>query len=153
SGTGNPRPGSTTSCKSKMLDGPARRRVQLSSGQGRRRPPRCPVSSTRSCPAMLAELTAFALVGIDAVLVEVEVDAAAGLPKTIPVGRPGPGRVRGRPPHGARPGNPRLPVPRGAHHSESGHRRSKDAGAFDLPIALGMLVATGQLLPEQLRDF
>src|SRR5213593_4255331 len=29
----------------------------------------------------------------------------------------------------------------------------KDAGAFDLPIALGLLVATGQLLPEQLRDF
>ena len=28
----------------------------------------------------------------------------------------------------------------------------KDAGAFDLPIALGLLVATGQLLPEQLRD-
>src|SRR5207247_7886424 len=24
--------------------------------------------------------------------------------------------------------------------------------AFDLPIALGMLVATGQLLPEQIRD-
>ncbi|MHB1422384.1 MAG: magnesium chelatase domain-containing protein [Gemmataceae bacterium] len=29
----------------------------------------------------------------------------------------------------------------------------KDAEAFDLPIGLGMLVATGQLLPEQLRDF
>jgi hypothetical protein len=29
----------------------------------------------------------------------------------------------------------------------------KDAGAFDLPIALGLLVATGQVLPEQLRDF
>jgi magnesium chelatase family protein len=29
----------------------------------------------------------------------------------------------------------------------------KDAGGFDLPIALGLLVATGQLLPEQLRDF
>jgi magnesium chelatase family protein len=29
----------------------------------------------------------------------------------------------------------------------------KDAGSFDLPIALGLLVATGQLLPEQLRDF
>jgi magnesium chelatase family protein len=28
----------------------------------------------------------------------------------------------------------------------------KDAGGFDLPIALGMLVATRQLLPEQLRD-
>jgi magnesium chelatase family protein len=29
----------------------------------------------------------------------------------------------------------------------------KDAGAFDLPIALGLLVATGQLLPEQLREY
>jgi magnesium chelatase family protein len=29
----------------------------------------------------------------------------------------------------------------------------KDAGAFDLPIALGLLVATGQLLPEHLRDY
>src|SRR5437867_8573349 len=29
----------------------------------------------------------------------------------------------------------------------------KDAGSFDLPIALGLLVATGQLLPEQLQDF
>src|SRR5436309_15014110 len=29
----------------------------------------------------------------------------------------------------------------------------KDAGGFDLPIALGLLVATGQLLPEQLTDF
>src|SRR6185369_13845941 len=28
----------------------------------------------------------------------------------------------------------------------------KEATAFDLPIALGMLVATGQLLPEQLID-
>src|SRR5262249_25260681 len=28
----------------------------------------------------------------------------------------------------------------------------KDAGGFDLPIALALLVATGQLLPEQLRD-
>ena len=27
----------------------------------------------------------------------------------------------------------------------------KDAGGFDLPIALGLLVATGQLLPEQLQ--
>src|SRR5438046_2415379 len=29
----------------------------------------------------------------------------------------------------------------------------KDAGGFDLPIALGLLTATGQLLPEHLRDF
>ena len=37
---------------------------------------------------MLAKLSAFALVGIDAVPVEIEVDAAAGLPKTILVGLP-----------------------------------------------------------------
>jgi magnesium chelatase family protein len=29
----------------------------------------------------------------------------------------------------------------------------KNAGGFDLPIALGMLVATGQLLPEQVKDW
>ncbi len=37
---------------------------------------------------MLAKLSAFALVGIDAMPVEVEVDTAAGLPKTILVGLP-----------------------------------------------------------------
>ena len=37
---------------------------------------------------MLAKLHTFALVGIDALPVEVEVDAAAGLPKTILVGMP-----------------------------------------------------------------
>ncbi|MBL8799072.1 MAG: YifB family Mg chelatase-like AAA ATPase [Planctomycetia bacterium] len=103
---------------------------------------------------MLAKLGAFALVGIDAVPVEVEVDAAAGLPKTILVGLP------------------ELAVRESIHRIERalanlGYQRPsgrtiinlapadlrKDAGAFDLPIAMGMLVATGQLLPEQLRDF
>jgi magnesium chelatase family protein len=103
---------------------------------------------------MLAKLSAFALVGIDAVPVEVEVDVAAGLPKTILVGLP------------------ELAVRESVHRIERalanlGYQRpsgrtivnlapadlKKDAGAFDLPIALGMLVATGQLLPEQMRDF
>jgi magnesium chelatase family protein len=103
---------------------------------------------------MLAKLRAFALVGIDALPVDVEVDAAAGLPKTILVGLP------------------ELAVRESVHRIERalanlGYQRPvgrtiinlapadlrKDAGAFDLPIALGMLVATGQLLPEQLRDF
>src|SRR5215469_11856489 len=38
--------------------------------------------------AMLAKLNTFALVGIDAVPVEAEVDASAGLPKTVLVGLP-----------------------------------------------------------------
>ncbi len=103
---------------------------------------------------MLAKLNAFALVGIDAVPVEVEVDASAGLPKTVLVGLP------------------ELAVKESIHRIERalanlGYDRptgrtvinlapadlKKDAGNFDLPIALGMLVATGQLLPEQLRDF
>lgn len=37
---------------------------------------------------MLAQLKAFCLVGIDAVPVDVEVDTAHGLPKTILVGLP-----------------------------------------------------------------
>jgi magnesium chelatase family protein len=102
---------------------------------------------------MLAKLNTFALVGIDGVPVEVEVDAAAGLPKTVLVGLP------------------ELAVKESVHRIERalanlGYDRHpgrtvinlapadlrKDAGAFDLPIALGLLVATGQLLPEQLRE-
>jgi magnesium chelatase family protein len=103
---------------------------------------------------MLAKLNTFALVGIEAVPVEVEVDAAAGLPKTVLVGLP------------------EMAVKESVHRIERalanlGYQRHpgrlvinlapadlrKDAGGFDLPIALGILVATGQLLPEQLRDF
>jgi magnesium chelatase family protein len=103
---------------------------------------------------MLAKLNTFALVGIDGVPVEVEVDASAGLPKTVLVGLP------------------ELAVKESIHRIERalanlGYDRHpgrtvinlapadlrKDAGGFDLPIALGLLVATGQLLPDQLRDF
>src|SRR5579885_920012 len=103
---------------------------------------------------MLAKLNTFALVGIDAVPVEVEVDVSAGLPKTVLVGLP------------------ELAVRESIHRIERalanlGYDRhpgrtvinlapadlKKDAGSFDLPIALGLLVATGQLLPEQLREW
>src|SRR5947209_10722683 len=102
---------------------------------------------------MLAKLNTFALVGIDAVPVEAEVDVSDGLPKTILVGLP------------------EMAVKESIHRIERaldnlGYQRHpgrivinlapadlrKDAGGFDLPIALGLLVATGQLLPEQLRD-
>jgi magnesium chelatase family protein len=103
---------------------------------------------------MLAKLNTFALVGIDGLPVEVEVDVSAGLPKTVLVGLP------------------EMAVKESVHRIERalanlGYERhpgrtvinlapadlKKDAGAFDLPIALGLLVATGQILPEQLRDF
>src|SRR5205814_9659934 len=105
--------------------------------------------------SMLAKLNTFALVGIDAVPVEVEVDNSyAQLPKTIIVGLP------------------ELAVRESVHRIERAlanlryERPSgrtvvnlapadlpKAAGAFDLPIAVGLLVATGQLLPEQLKDY
>ena len=103
---------------------------------------------------MLAKLNTFALLGIDAVPVEVEVDASAGLPKTVLVGLP------------------ELAVKESIHRIERalanlGYDRpsgrtvinlapadlKKDASAFDLPIAMGLLAATGQLLPEQVKEF
>jgi magnesium chelatase family protein len=103
---------------------------------------------------MLAKLNSFALVGIDALPVEAEVDTSAGLPKTILVGMP------------------ELAVRESIHRIERalanlGYDRhagrtvinlapadlKKETAGFDLPIALGLLVATGQLLPEQLKDF
>src|SRR4051794_12996959 len=103
---------------------------------------------------MLAKLNTFALVGIDAVPVEAEVDVSPGLPKTVLVGLP------------------EAAVRESVHRVERalvnlGYTRhpgrtvinlapadlKKDAGGFDLPIALALLVATKQLLPELLRDF
>ncbi|HQR07305.1 MAG TPA: YifB family Mg chelatase-like AAA ATPase [Gemmatales bacterium] len=102
---------------------------------------------------MLAKLKTFALVGIDAIPVEVEVDVAAGLPKTILVGLP------------------EAAVKESTHRIERalanlGFQRptgrcvinlapadlKKDAGSFDLPIAIGMLIGTGQLAADDMND-
>src|SRR6202162_5764072 len=103
---------------------------------------------------MLAKLNTFALVGIDAAPVEAEVDVSAGLPKTVLVGLPEPA-VRESIHRIERAlvnlGYARHPGRTVINLAPADLR--KDAGGFDLPIALGLLVATGQLLPEQLRDF
>jgi magnesium chelatase family protein len=103
---------------------------------------------------MLAKLSTFALVGIEGVPVEVEVDASAGLPKTVLVGLPEPAvkesihRIERAL---ANLGYDRHPGRTVINLAPADLR--KDAGGFDLPIALGLLVATGQILPEQLHDF
>src|SRR6478752_2958045 len=104
---------------------------------------------------MLAKLYTFSLVGIEAVPVEVEVDVSAGaLPKTILVGLP------------------EAAVKESTHRVEralanSGFIRPhdrvvinlapaelpKDAGSFDLPIALGMLAGSGQLASELFEQY
>ncbi len=103
---------------------------------------------------MLARLRTFGLQGIDAFGVDVEVDATGGIPKTVLVGLPeqavkesihrieramanlGFNRPRGRTIINLAPAD-----------------QKKEAGAFDLPIALGLLVATGQLPVSAVEGF
>ena len=103
---------------------------------------------------MLAKLNTFALVGIDAVPVEVEVDnTPSNTPKTVIVGLPE-ASVRESIHRVERAlWNLRYQLPDGRtviNLAPADLR--KDAGAFDLPIALGLLVATRQLRPEHLDD-
>jgi len=103
---------------------------------------------------MLAKLNTFALVGIEAVPIDVEVDVSpAGLPKTVLVGLA------------------EAAVKESTHRVERAIVNSgfqlpgnrvvinlapadlpKDASSFDLPIALGMLAATGQFASERLAN-
>jgi magnesium chelatase family protein len=103
---------------------------------------------------VLAKLNTFALVGIDAVPVEVEVDNSyAQMPKTVLVGLPE-ASVREsihRMERALVNLGYQLPDGRTVINLAPADLR-KDAGAFDLPIALGLLVATRQLRPEQLDD-
>jgi len=104
---------------------------------------------------MLAKLKTYSLLGIDALPVEVEVDVSpAGLPKTVLVGLP------------------EQAVKESTHRVEraivnSGFQRPqnrvvinlapadlpKDAASFDLPIALGILVGSGQVDSEVLAQY
>ena len=104
---------------------------------------------------MLAKLFTYSLFGIEARAVEVEVDISSGsLPRTILVGLA------------------EAAVRESTHRIEralvnSGYVRPtdrivislspadlpKDAASFDLPIALGLLVASGQLQGEKFKEF
>jgi magnesium chelatase family protein len=104
---------------------------------------------------MLAQLRTFSLVGIEALPVEVEVDISPGaLPKTVLVGLP------------------EAAVKESTHRVEralvnSGFQRPQDrvvinlapaelpkqAASFDLPITLGLLAGSGQLVSEKFRDY
>ncbi|MCS7168185.1 MAG: YifB family Mg chelatase-like AAA ATPase [Gemmatales bacterium] len=95
---------------------------------------------------MLARLKTFALVGIDAVPVDVEVDVSAGLPKTVLVGLPEAAvresthRIeRALANLGFHPPQARIVV------NLAPADLRKDAASFDLPIALGILLSSGQI--------
>jgi magnesium chelatase family protein len=95
---------------------------------------------------MLAAVRSAALVGIDAYEVIVEVDAAQGLPQWTIVGLAASAVKESRERVGAALVNSgfRVPSKRITVNLAPADIR-KDGTAFDLPIAIGILVATGQL--------
>src|SRR3954466_13361535 len=102
---------------------------------------------------MLAAVRSAALVGIDAFDVTVEVDAAAGLPQWTIVGLAASSVKESRERAGAALVNSGFQVPpRRITVNLAPADVRKDGTAFDLPIALGILVATGQLPEERLSD-
>jgi magnesium chelatase family protein len=95
---------------------------------------------------MLASVRSAALIGIDAYDVIVEVDAAPGLPQWTIVGLAAGAVKESRERVGAALLNSGFDVPpRRITVNLAPADVRKEGSAFDLPIALGILVATGQL--------
>lgn len=100
----------------------------------------------------MARVTSFALQGIDGYPVDVEVDVANGLPSLSIVGLPDAAVSEARERVRAAIRNSGLDFPnrRVTVNLAPAHVR-KEGPAFDLPIALGLLAATGQIRFEALQ--
>lgn len=102
---------------------------------------------------MLAAVRSAALIGIDAYDVIVEVDAAAGLPQWTIVGLAAGAVKESRERVGAALVNSGFDVPpRRITVNLAPADIRKEGTAFDLPIAVGILVATGQLGADALLE-
>jgi len=103
---------------------------------------------------MLATVLSSAVHGIDALLVEVEVDIASGLPQMAVVGLPegavkeSKDRVRSA----LKNSGYEFP-PRKITINLAPADIKKEGSAYDLPIALGILAAGGTLPPAKLREY
>jgi magnesium chelatase family protein len=98
---------------------------------------------------VLATIRCAAVIGIDAYDVSVEVDCARGLPQFTVVGLPAGAVKESRERVSAAIVNSGFDLPaRRLTVNLAPADRKKDGTGFDLPIALGVLVATGQLAPE-----
>ncbi len=102
---------------------------------------------------MLARVRSAAVLGIDAYPVEVEVDITNGLPSFSTVGLPQGAVKEGRERVNAALQNAGFgfPLKRITVNLAPADVR-KDGSAFDLPIAIGLLAASGQLPQEPLRQ-
>lgn len=102
---------------------------------------------------MLAAVRSAALVGIDAYGVTVEVDSAMGLPQWTVVGLPAGSVKESRERVGSALVNSGFVVPpRKLTVNLAPADVRKEGTAFDLPIAIAILVATGQLTQESISN-
>ncbi len=104
---------------------------------------------------MLATIGSAALLGIDAVSVQIEVNTGeTGVPNLILVGLPDAAVKESEDRVFSALSNSglRMPRTRTTINLAPGDLR-KEGAIYDLPIALGILVATGQLLCEKLADY
>src|SRR5438132_2002245 len=98
---------------------------------------------------MSAKVYSASLVGLDAALIEVEVDISGGLPKTIIVGLPDMAvqEARGRVKSAIRNSNAIFP-PSHISVNLAPADLPKNGSHFDLPIAISVLLNSGQIFFE-----
>ncbi len=103
---------------------------------------------------MLATVMSATIVGLEALPVSVEVDVGPGLPSFAIVGLPDPAvqEARERVRAAIRNSDFEMPPRRTVVNLAPGDRR-KEGPAFDLPIALAVLIATGQLSQAAVRGY
>lgn len=103
---------------------------------------------------MLARIRSAAVLGVDAYLMDVEVDIASGLPSFATVGLPQGAVKEGRERVNAALQNAGFAFPlRRITVNLAPADIRKDGSALDLPIALGILVGSGQVAGERLERF
>ena len=102
---------------------------------------------------MLARVNSCAVVGLEGVIVEVEVDTGRGLPGVVIVGLPDAAVKESKDRVMMAIKNANLEEPRNRVTVNLAPASVRKFGpVYDLPIALGMLIATRQLPPAALED-
>jgi len=102
---------------------------------------------------MLARVFSCAVIGLDGVIVEVEVDTGGGLPRMVIVGLPDAAVQESRERVQSAVKNAGFYYPRKkltVNLAPASVR--KEGPAYDLPIAVGVLIATSQLDPETVKN-
>ncbi|MBU1932616.1 MAG: hypothetical protein KKC66_01780, partial [Candidatus Omnitrophica bacterium] len=103
---------------------------------------------------MVSKILSAATVGIEARQIEIEVDITKGLPAVVIVGLPDTAIKESRDRVRSAIKNSGFEYPSQKITINLAPCNIKKEGpCFDLPIAIGILAATGQLEPDRIRDF